>query len=97
MNLDPELEGTQPSPFTLSVEPCTGPSPYLHGFHLGTDLNIARAFGAEIFRRVNGERGCFTVAICRGKDIIDWFDGRDWLAVSASVDDWQAIQHIHRR
>lgn len=94
MNLDPELMESQPDPFTLSVEPIRA-RPYLHGYHLGTDLNIARAFGEEIWRRVNDAYGCYTVALKRGKDIIDWYDGRDWLSPSASADDWQTIQTIH--
>ena len=82
MRLDPELEGSQPPPYTLSVEPCKGET-YIHGFHLGTDLNIARAFAQEIFNRVNLRTGCYTVQIRRGNTTIDVFDGRDWWAQTA--------------
>jgi len=77
MDLDPELKLSQPAPFVLSIEPCNGPV-YQHGYHLGTDEKVARWFAAEMYRRVNDARGCYTTALIRNGQLVDTFDGRDW-------------------
>jgi uncharacterized protein (UPF0254 family) len=76
MKLDPEI--TPPEPFILSVEPCKGET-YKHGYHLGTDEKVAKEFAQEVFKRVNTETGCYTVALMRNGRIFDVFDGRDWI------------------
>jgi hypothetical protein len=75
--LDPEIK--EPGIYTLSIEPCNGPT-YLHGFHLGTHEHLARQFAEEMYKRINAERGCFTVALIRNGHMWDTFDGRDWFS-----------------
>ena len=59
--------------FVLSIEPQTGRS-FRHGFHLGTDLRVAREIAVEYFV-ANAAK---TVALMRDRKIFDLFDGREW-------------------
>jgi len=59
--------------FVLSIEPQTGPS-FRHGFHLGTDLRVAREIALEYFVANKAK----TVALMRDRKIFDLFDGDTW-------------------
>lgn len=62
-------------PFILSIEPLDGPA-YQHGFHLGTDLRVARSVAEEVFTR----KAARTVAIMDKPhgQLVDVFDGLRW-------------------
>lgn len=75
---------------TLSIEPIEGRA-FQHGYHLGTDLAVARRFAEEIFQMRNQSElvkdhndrvmKTRTVALMRGGEIIDCYDGQwssDW-------------------
>lgn len=64
---------TLPDTLTLSIEPQEGAA-FQHGFHLGTDLKIARALAQEEFHRQNAK----TVALKLAGGIVDTFDGMGW-------------------
>jgi hypothetical protein len=59
----------------LSIEP-TGGKCFQHGFHLGTDIRLARQIAEERFhaRNANGEPTC-TVALIRNRCIVGVYDG----------------------
>jgi hypothetical protein len=61
--------------FTMTVETASGVTP--HGFHLGTDLNVAEGFVFEQLRRP----GTISVALYKGGHVgkrpIRIFDYRD--------------------
>ena len=67
------------SPFVLSIEPTNG-SAFVHGFHLGTDLAVAKAIAAERFhgRNAAGMATC-TVALLRDHRLVAVYDG-EWNA-----------------
>ncbi len=58
---------------TLSIEPFDGKS-YQHGFHLGTDIDLAKTIAAEYFN-ANQDKWR-TVALKSNGKIIDVFDGK---------------------
>ena len=58
---------------TLSIEPREGPT-VQHGFHLGTDLSVAKPIAQEVFHQHDAK----TVAIMRAGGIVDVFDGMGW-------------------
>jgi hypothetical protein len=75
------------SPFTLSIEPREGEPPIQHGFHLGTDPELARNIAKEIFHsRVRARLPVLTVALMREGRLFDCYDGRSW---SSDDDDYE--------
>lgn len=62
--------------FTLSIEP-VGAATFQHGFHLGTDINLAKRIAEEKFNARN-EHGMptRTVALFLAGKMVDVFDGR---------------------
>ena len=59
------------SPFTLSIEETAGKSRQ-HGFHLGTDENLARALIEEKMQAFhNFKMPIITMALMRNRKIID--------------------------
>lgn len=73
-------------PYTLSIEPIDGKT-FLHGFHLGTDLRLAKQIAEEKFRARNSSpvekdldgrtMKTRTVALKQGGKLVDVFDG-EW-------------------
>lgn len=62
-------------PYVLSIEPIDGET-FKHGFHLGTDLDIAKKFAAEMFHARNREGWhTRTVALLSDNKIVDVYDG----------------------
>jgi hypothetical protein len=62
--------------YTLSIEP-VGCKAFQHGFHLGTDLVLAKQIAEEKFRSRNAfGMPTVTVALFRGGDMVDVFDGQ---------------------
>ncbi len=60
------------TPYLLSIEPSGGKT-FHHGFHLGTDLALAKTIAEERFHAVPGIK---TVAILDSTQrIVDVFDG----------------------
>jgi len=66
---------TTQSPFILSIEPVNGET-FRHGFHLGTDLRLAKQIAVEKFNARNKIAGLETrtVALIRDGEIVDVFD-----------------------
>lgn len=66
------------SPFILSIEPVNGEA-FRHGFHLGTDLEVARKIAVEGFaarNKLGGDYVTRSVALIRDEKIVDVFDGK---------------------
>ncbi len=67
--------------FCLSIEPVDGAT-FQHGFHLGTDLKLAKQIAEEKFNARNKHgMPTRTVALILSGKIVDVFDGRwasDW-------------------
>ncbi len=65
--------------YTLSIEPVEGKA-FQYGYHLGTGLELAKQIAAEKFHARN-KHGLptRTVALFRGGDMIDVYDG-DWMS-----------------
>lgn len=71
--------------YTLSIEPTSGPA-FQHGYHLGTDLKIARDCAASIFNARNSSplsadhkgrtMATRTVALILNGRIVDVYDGQ---------------------
>jgi hypothetical protein len=79
----PNASEVFPMPYVLSIEPVAGKA-FQHGFHLGTDLALAKTLAAEMFvGRNNYGMPTRTVALKRDGRIVDVFDGR-W----SSEDTW---------
>ena len=61
---------------TLSIEPMEGKS-YQHGYHLGTQLELAKQIAVDRFNVLNKSGNpTRTVALIRGGKIVDCYDGR---------------------
>lgn len=61
--------------FTLSIEDVAGHS-FQHGYHLGTDEQIARQIAVEKFHaRIEHKLPVVTVALLRGNKMVDCYDG----------------------
>lgn len=78
------LQFDSPSVFVLSIEPVEGET-YQHGYHLGTDVALARKIAAEEFHRLNAT-GTWTrtVGLIRDAKLVDVYDG----AWSSQSQDW---------
>jgi hypothetical protein len=64
--------------FALSIEPVHGAT-YQHGFHLGTIESMARQIAVERFNNLSTNVSPIrTVALLRGGDVLDVYDGRSW-------------------
>jgi hypothetical protein len=65
-------------PYVLSIEPVEG-AVFHHGFHLGTDLALAKSIAEEKFRNRNRYGlPTRTVALILGHKMVDCFDGQCW-------------------
>ncbi len=65
-------------PFCMSIETTAGVS-HLHGFHLGTDEQLARKIVEEKFSaRLIWKLPTYTIALTRNRRMVDVFDGKDW-------------------
>jgi hypothetical protein len=72
--------------FVLSIEPMDGPT-FIHKFHLGTDLSMAKTIASEIFKGRNRSKlikdyhghimSTRTVAILYNHNIVSVYDG-EW-------------------
>lgn len=64
--------------YTLTIEPVEGKT-YQYGFHLGTDIDLARSLIEEKFNAANthpnGSR-VRTMALWQGGRIVDVYDGQ---------------------
>jgi hypothetical protein len=65
-------------PYILSIETEPGKS-HQHGFHLGTDLRVARQIAEETFHaRAKLNMPVVTVALIRGAKLVDTYYGNGW-------------------
>jgi hypothetical protein len=70
----------------LSIEDKPGHS-YMHGFHLGTDLRLARQITEEMFHaRVKNEMPVVTMAIFAGNKMLDCYMGDKWMSETSDDD-----------
>ena len=64
--------------YCLSIEPTEGAT-FQHGFHLGTDLRLAKQIAEEKFRARNSHNmPTRTVALIQKGKLVDCYDGRSW-------------------
>ena len=64
-------------PYILSIEP-TGELAYVHGYHLGTNLRVARRIAERVFHDRNREnRPTTSVSLVLNHTIDSTYDG-DW-------------------
>ena len=74
----------QVQPYVLSIEETHGKSKQ-HGFHLSTDLKLAKQIAAEKFHaRVKYNMPVVTVALMQNNKIVDCYDGK-WASENYSV------------
>lgn len=67
-----------PKSITLSIEPIDGDA-YEYGFHLGTDVILAKHIAAEKFHGMNSSGDAIrTVALFQGAIMINCYDGVSW-------------------
>ncbi len=81
--------------YTLSIEPTEGET-FQHGFHLGTDLKLARQIAEEKFNARNASgMPTRTVALFRGAvrdgDMVDVYDGQWASAYDVQWDECEAL------
>jgi len=64
--------------YVASIE--TDAGTYVHGFHLGTELEAAKWSCADLFKRKRLKLGkrIVTVGLIFDGRLVDVFDGRDW-------------------
>lgn len=78
------------TPFCLSIETAAGES-HQHGFHLGTDLALARQIAVEKYNaRVAFGLPVVTVALMRDRKMVDCYLGDRWASeadLDAHLDD----------
>lgn len=66
---------SQTTPFVLSIEPMEGKT-FQHGYHLGTNIEVAKTIAAEMFHALNQQgMPTRTVALMRGDKMVDCYDG----------------------
>lgn len=64
--------------YVLSIEEIEGQS-YQYGFHLGTDLAVAKQIVEEKFKwRVDNGQPIVTMALKRDNKLVDVFYGNGW-------------------
>lgn len=68
---------TNNEPYVLSVE--TDAGTYQHGFHLGTDMTVAKQFAEQFLRTAEPKIGTYvkTVALKQGGKVQHVYDG-EW-------------------
>ena len=70
---------TEVQTITLSIETEAGKS-FQHGFHLGTQLPLAKQIAEEKFHaRAKHGLPVYTVALIQGRKMLGCYDGKDWM------------------
>jgi len=87
--LQPRLKETSPEPFVASIEVGGKFGTFIHPYHLGIDIRMAKPIVEKLFEacrlghynhvpKKGVPQQCTTIALLKHGEMFDVWDGRDW-------------------